>query len=136
MATSYSIKIEGTKRSVNQSSLTSDNLLAGVNIPVEVGSGAKIRGQVMAGGTKKMVWIPKEIGSNIPRHWEEEGSSAASARNSSVHSRRDMEQMTRGNPNMLDPLGPPKQDQDGKTQPCQSTLASLTRIILKKTYKN
>ena len=45
VATSYSIKVEGTKRPVNQT-LTSDKLLAGVDVPVEVGAGAKVRGQV------------------------------------------------------------------------------------------
>src|SRR5205814_856769 len=62
VASSYSIKIEGTKRSVNQSGLIGNKLLAGVDIAVEVGSGAKIRGQVLAGGVKKMVWIAPELG--------------------------------------------------------------------------
>jgi hypothetical protein len=48
VAGSYSIKIEGTRRSVNKSGLTSTKLLGGVDIPVEVGSEAKIRGQVLA----------------------------------------------------------------------------------------
>jgi len=48
----YSIKIEGTRRPVSQSSLTSDKLVAGVNISVEVGSAAKIRGQVVARALK------------------------------------------------------------------------------------
>ncbi len=79
VASSYSIKIEGTKRPVNQSSLTSDKLLAGVEVAVEVGSGAKVRGQVMAGALKKMVWIPKEPGSNIPGRWVEADSPEAKA---------------------------------------------------------
>ena len=74
VAATYSVKIEGTKRSVNQSGLTSDRLLAGVDIPVQVAAGAKVRGQVLAGAVKKMVWISKEPGSNIPGHWAEEGS--------------------------------------------------------------
>lgn len=81
VATTYSIKIDGTKRSVNQSGLTSNKLLAGVDIAVEVGSGAKIRGQVLAGGVKKMVWIPGALGSNIPGHWAEEDSKEASMHN-------------------------------------------------------
>jgi hypothetical protein len=71
VAASYSIKVDGGKRVVNQSGLTSDNLLGGLNIIVEVGSGAKVRGQVAAGELKKMVWIPKEPGSHIPGHWAE-----------------------------------------------------------------
>jgi hypothetical protein len=81
IADSYSIKIEGTKRPVNQSGLTSNRLLGGLDIAVEVGSAAKIRGQVLAGGTKKMVWIAAALGSNVPGHWAEEGSKEASAYN-------------------------------------------------------
>ncbi len=79
VATAYSIKIDGTKRAVNKSGLTSDDLLAGVDIPVDVGAGAMVRGQVEAGGTKKMVWISKEPGSNVPGRWVEEGSAEAKA---------------------------------------------------------
>ena len=81
VATSYSIKVEGTKRPVNQSGLTSDKLLAGIDIPVEVGAGAKIRGQVMAGGLKKMVWIAAEVGSHMPGHWVDADSKEAAAHN-------------------------------------------------------
>ena len=81
VATTYSVKIDGTKRSVNQTGLTSDKLLAGVDIAVQVGSGAKVRGQVLAGGVKKMVWIPGALGSNIPGHWAEENSKEASMHN-------------------------------------------------------
>jgi hypothetical protein len=66
---------------VNQSGLTSDKLLAGVDIAVEVGSGAKVRGQVLAGAVKKMVWIPGALGSNIPGHWAEADSKEASMHN-------------------------------------------------------
>lgn len=105
VATSYSIKIDGTKRSVTKSGLTSDKLLAGVDVRVEVGAGAKIRGQVSAGAVKKMVWIPGETGSNIPGHWAEAGSAEARRFGSTTHTPQDMgEMMPRGNPNMLDPL--------------------------------
>jgi hypothetical protein len=83
VATTYSIKIDGTKRSVSQSGLTSNQLLAGVAVAVEVGSGAKVRGQVLAGGVKKMVWIPGPLGSHIPGHWAEEDSKEASMFNRS-----------------------------------------------------
>jgi len=80
VATSYSIKVEGTKRPVNQT-LTSDKLLAGVDIAVEVGAGAKVRGQVLAGGLKKMVWIAAEVGSHLPGHWVDADSKEAAAHN-------------------------------------------------------
>lgn len=81
IATSYSIKIEGTKRSINQAGLSGEKLLKGVEIPIEVGGGAKVRGQVLAGKLKKMVWIAAEIGSNLPGHWVEEDSKEVSALN-------------------------------------------------------
>ena len=89
VATSYSIKIEGTKRPVNQSGLTSDKLVAGVDVPIEVGSGAKVRGRVLSGASKKMVWIPPLAGSNLPGHWTEEGSKEASRHNTAVYSGAD-----------------------------------------------
>jgi len=104
VASSYSIKIDGAKRSVTQSKLTGDRLLAGVDLTIEVGSGAKVRGQVAAGALKKMVWVPKEPGSHIPGYWAEEGTVAASRSNSQVHSPQDTLQMDKGNPNMLDPM--------------------------------
>jgi hypothetical protein len=82
IASTYSIKIEGTKHSVNQSGLTSDKLLAGIDVPFQVASGAKVRGQVLAGAVKKMVWIAPEIGSHLPGHWVEADSKEAAAHNS------------------------------------------------------
>ena len=78
VAMSYSIKIDGTKRAVNKTGLTSDDLVA-VDVDVNLGPGARIRGQVAAGALKNMVWIPKEPGSNIPGRWVEEGSVEAKA---------------------------------------------------------
>lgn len=82
VATSYSIKVEGTKRPVTLSALTSDKLLEGVDIQIEVGAGAKVRGQVLAGGLKKMVWIAPEVGSHFSGHWVEADSKEAAAHNS------------------------------------------------------
>jgi hypothetical protein len=79
VATLYSIKIDGTKRPVNKSGLTSDDLLAGVDVEVNVGPGARIRGQVEAGASKKMVWIPTEPGSHLPGRWVAEDSAEAKA---------------------------------------------------------
>ena len=107
VGTSYSIKIDGAKRPVIQSGLTSDKLIAGVDLRIDVGSGAKVRGQVAAGALKKMVWVPREPGSNIPGYWAEEGTVAASRANAQVHSQDDMRDvMNRANPNMLDPKNP------------------------------
>ncbi len=79
VASLYSIKIEGTKRAVNKSGLTTDDLLAGVDVEVDLGPGARIRGQVAAAASKNMVWIAQETGSYVPGHWVEEGSAEAKA---------------------------------------------------------
>jgi hypothetical protein len=79
VATLYSIKIDGAKHAVNKSGLTSNHLAAGVEVDVDLGPGARIRGQVAAGALKNMIWIPKEPGTNIPGHWVEEGSAEAKA---------------------------------------------------------
>jgi hypothetical protein len=89
VATAYSIKIEGTKRAVKKTGLTSDTLIAGVEIPVEVGAGAKIRGEVRPVAKKKMVWIPATPGSNLPGHWAEEGSREASSLHVEVYNSRE-----------------------------------------------
>jgi hypothetical protein len=95
VAKTYSIKIEGTKTRVNQSGLTSDQLLAGVDVPVVVRAGAKVRGQILPGATRKMVWIPKEPGTNLPGHWAEEGSMEASRFHSEVYGKNDWQARNR-----------------------------------------
>ena len=77
VATSYSIQVEGAKRSANQNHLTSDKLIAGVDIPIAVGSGGNVRGRVLAEGIKRFVWVPRTSDSNLPGHWAEEGSAEA-----------------------------------------------------------
>src|SRR5688572_24601601 len=77
VATSYTISIEGAKRVV-KSGLTSDNLIGGFELRVD-GAGSKIRGRVAADALKKMVWIPKEPGSNIPGRWVAADSAEAKA---------------------------------------------------------
>jgi hypothetical protein len=79
VAATYSIKIDGTKRAVNKSGLTSDDLLAGYDVYVDLGPGARIRGQVATASTMRMVWIPHETGSHIQGRWVEEGSAEAKA---------------------------------------------------------
>jgi len=79
VATSYSIKIEGAKRPVNRSGLTSDNLLDGYDLDVDLGAGGRVRGMVAAVALKKMVWIPPETGSHVPGRWVEADSAEAKA---------------------------------------------------------
>jgi hypothetical protein len=95
VATVYSITVEGTKRPVKQIGLTSDQLVAGIEIPVEAGPGAKIRGEVRPTANKKMVWVPPVPGSNLPGHWAEEGSNEASRFHTEVYSPRDWQSANR-----------------------------------------
>ena len=62
---------------MSQRGLTSDKLIAGVDIPVVVGPGATIRGQVLAHAPKRMVWIAPEVGSQMPGHWADADSKEA-----------------------------------------------------------
>lgn len=82
IATSYSIRLEVGNQSVNQGGFSSNRLLAGVNFPIQVGTNAKVQGQVVGAGYKKMVWIAAEVGSNLPGHWVEEDSKEAARLNS------------------------------------------------------
>ncbi|MFN2623411.1 MAG: hypothetical protein ABR611_11250 [Chthoniobacterales bacterium] len=91
VATAYAIKVEGAKRSANQNNLTSDRLIAGVDIPIEVGPSGNIRGRVLAEGLKRFVWVPQRPGTNLPGYWAEEGSAeAVPSHNISQITRKDM----------------------------------------------
>ena len=86
VATSYSIKIDGTKRAVNKTGLSSDDLLTGFDVAVDLGPGARIRGQVEARALKNFIWIPQEFGSNVPGHWvAEDSAEAKAARHHNAH---------------------------------------------------
>jgi hypothetical protein len=72
----------------------------GVAMKVDVGAGLNITGQVAAqngpnsAGGKKMVWIPKQLGSNQPGHWvEADSAEAVAARNAGVLSTQDVSRM-------------------------------------------
>ena len=91
VATSYSIKVEGAKRSANQNHLTSDTLIAGVDIPIVVGPSGNVRGRVLAEGVKRFVWVPRTSNSNLPGRWVEEGSAeAVPSHNITQITRKDM----------------------------------------------
>jgi hypothetical protein len=79
----FSIAIAGGTQSARHASTSGEKLMSGkVAIDVEIGPGARISGQVTMQSAKKMVWVPAELGSNLPGHWVEEGAEdAASARN-------------------------------------------------------
>jgi hypothetical protein len=106
VASSYAISVQGTKRPITKSDLTSDDLINGVDVPIQVAGGGKVRGQVSAGALKKMVWIPAEPGSHIPGRWVAVDSREPARRsNTQTLSREELaDTLHRGNPNMTDPL--------------------------------
>jgi hypothetical protein len=83
----YAIVVSAGTKKVSANGVTGEKLSGGgVAMKVDVGAGLNITGQVAseaAGATnkdgKKMVWIPKQVGSNIPGHWAEEDSAEAKA---------------------------------------------------------
>ena len=86
VAMAYSIKIDGTKRAVSKTRLTSDDLLKGVDVVVDCGPGARIHGQVASEAMKEMIWVSQEPGSNLPGHWVAKDSpEAKAARHHNAH---------------------------------------------------
>ena len=75
----FAINIAGLQRPAAKTNITGQQLGLGVEMPITVESGANIRGQVVATETRRMVWIVKEPGSNIPGHWAEADSPEAKA---------------------------------------------------------
>lgn len=75
----------GTKKVTAQSVPGEKFSGGGVAMKVDVGAGLNISGQISTDNApvsksgKKMVWINKQIGSNIPGHWAEEDSAEAKA---------------------------------------------------------
>ena len=81
----YALVISAGTKKVSADSLAAEKFAGGgVAMKIDVGSGLNITGQVTTGGQtkvnsngKKMVWIPKKLGSNLPAHWAEEDSAEA-----------------------------------------------------------
>lgn len=98
----YSLVISAGKKKVGASAVPGEKFAkGGVAMKVDVGTGLNITGQIAAEtqtamkNGKKMVWIPKQLGSNMPGHWAEEGSAEAvaakSAGNMSTNDLRKMQ---------------------------------------------
>lgn len=82
----YALVVSAGNKKVTADSVAGDKLAAGggVAMKIDVGSGLNITGQVTTGlqtkvdkNGKKMVWIPKKVGSNLPAHWAPEDSAEA-----------------------------------------------------------
>lgn len=84
---SYALVVSAGSKKVTADSVVGDKLAAGVAMKIDVGSGSNITGMVTTKlptvqtkidkDGKKMVWIPKKIGSNLPGHWAPEDSAEA-----------------------------------------------------------
>ena len=82
----YAIVVSAGTKKVSAAGVTGEKFAkGGVAMKVDVGTNLNIAGQVaeeVAGASKngkKMVWIPKQLGSNMPAHWAEEDSAEAKA---------------------------------------------------------
>ena len=97
----YAIVVSAGKKKVSANAVPGEKLSAGgVAMKVDVGPGLNITGQVAAetGPTskngKKMVWIPPQLGSNMPGRWVEEGSAEAiAAKNAGNMSTQDVNKL-------------------------------------------
>lgn len=95
----YAIVVSAGTKKVSANAVSGEKLAGGgVAMKVDVGPGLNITGQVaselksaMKNG-KKMVWIPPQLGSNMPGHWVEEGSAEAiAAKSAGSMSTRDLQ---------------------------------------------
>ena len=83
----YALFVSAGKKKVTADSVAGEKFTAGgVAMKIDVGAGLNITGQVTPGletkldkNGKRMVWIPKMTGSNLPAHWAEEDSAEAKA---------------------------------------------------------
>lgn len=83
----YALVVSAGRKKVTAGSIPGAKFAGGgVAMKIDVGSGLNITGQVTTGlntkvdkNGKKMVWIPKQLGSNLPGHWAEADSAEARA---------------------------------------------------------
>jgi hypothetical protein len=83
----YTFVVSAGKKKVAANSIPAEKLAGGgVAMKIAVGAGLNITGQVasedknsapMGHNQKPMVWIPKQLGSNISAHWAESDSAEA-----------------------------------------------------------
>jgi hypothetical protein len=97
----YAIVVSAGTKKVSAAGVTGEKFAkGGVAMKVDVGANLNIAGQVaeetgpVSKNGKKMVWIPKRLGSNIAGHWVEEGSAEAmDAKAAGTISSQDVERM-------------------------------------------
>jgi hypothetical protein len=80
---SFVIKIAGTKSRGGDKSLLGRHFVGGASFDIETLPRTELRGAIAPGSlrnARKMIWLPQEMGSNLPGRWVEEGSAQAVAR--------------------------------------------------------
>jgi hypothetical protein len=98
----YALVVSAGKKKVTADSVAGEKFAkGGVAMKIDVGDGLNITGQVTSGlesttkvdkNGKKMVWIEKKTGSNLPGHWAAEDSAEAKeAMTSGTMSRGDLQ---------------------------------------------
>ena len=95
----FAVVVSAGKRKVSAESVAGEKFGAGgVALKVDVGAGLNITGQVAPVGSDQkpgMVWIPQQLGSNIPGHWAPAGSAeAVEAKTRTKMSREDVQRLT------------------------------------------
>jgi len=81
----YTLVVSAGKKKVSAEAVAGEKFAAGgIAMKIDVGDGSNITGQITNGlqtkvdsNGKKMVWIPKKLGSNLPAHWAAEDSPEA-----------------------------------------------------------
>src|SRR3984893_1723863 len=96
----YAVVVSAGKKKVSANVAGEKFAGGGVAMKVDVGPGLNITGQVAAQngptskGGKKMVWIPKQLGSNVAGHWvEEDSAEAVAAKNAGILTTQDVNRM-------------------------------------------
>jgi hypothetical protein len=86
----FAIQIDGIKAKGQQGGILAKYLVGGLGVDVETVAGTPVKGQVTTGSlspTKRMIWLPGELGSSFSGHWVEEGSGRSVAGISAYHLR-------------------------------------------------
>jgi hypothetical protein len=82
----YALIASAGKEKVVANGIAGEKLIAGVAVTIQVGPGLSVTGQVtgedknsapIGRNGKLMVWIPRQIGSNLAAHWAESDSAEA-----------------------------------------------------------
>lgn len=97
----YALIAAAGKEKVVANGIEGAKLVAGVAVTIKVGPGSSLTAQItpedknsapIGRNGKLMVWIPKQIGSNLPGHWAESDSAEAKqAMTSSSYSLKNMQ---------------------------------------------